>query len=76
MTAEDLPISPGTTIRTTQPNTGRGDDRTEAALAKRKWGVQGIVRAHYPGDLYDSYKVRHEDGTEAFYYRSEFKVEK
>lgn len=64
------PISPGTMVKTTQPNWDLRDEWTDEGWAERKWGVHGKVIIHHDshGLCYD---VQHEDGTVACYDPSE-----
>ena len=65
------PVSPGTTVRTTQPNLSFRHQWTDEGWAMRKWDVKGEVITHHDshGLCYD---IRHEDGTEGCYDPSEF----
>ena len=74
MTAKDYPpISPGTSVKTTQPNLDKRKEWTDEGWAKRKWGVKGKVITHHDshGLCYD---VRHEDRTRGCYDPSELEV--
>ena len=74
MTSEKYPpISPGTPVRTTEPNMSKRGDWTDEGWASKKWGVQGTVITHHDshGLCYD---VRHEDGTQGCYEPSELDV--
>lgn len=67
------PISPGTSVKTTEPNLGMRGEWTDEGWAKRKWDMQGEIITHHDshGLCYD---VRHEDGTVGCYDPSEFEV--
>ncbi len=67
------PISPGTLVKTIEPNLALRDEWTDEGWAKRKWGVRGKILTHHDshGLCYD---VRHEDGTEGCYDPSELRV--
>ena len=67
------PISPGTSVKTTEPNLGMRDQWTDEGWAGRKWGIQGKVFTHHDshGLCYD---VQHEDGTVGCYDPSELEV--
>jgi len=74
MTPEKYPpISPGTSVKTTQPNWAKRSDWTNEGWASKRWGVKGSVLTHHDshGLCYD---VRHEDGTEGTYDPSELEV--
>jgi len=74
MTSEKYPpISPGTPVRTTEPNMSKRGEWTDEGWASKKWGVQGTVITHHDshGLCYD---VRHEDGTQSCYDPSELDV--
>ena len=67
------PISPGTLVKTTQPNMALRGEWTADGWAKRKWGVKGEVLAHHDSHgLY--YDVRLPDGTVGCYDSSELKA--
>ena len=66
------PISYGTKVVTTVPNT-EVDDWTEEALLKRKWGVSGTIIMHHDSHGL-CYEIRHEDGTVGCYDPTEFEV--
>lgn len=42
----------------------------DTALARRRWGVHGVVEAVH-SSFYPMYEVRHNDGSRAFYERRE-----
>lgn len=67
------PISPGTSVMTTEPNMDKRDKWTDEGWAKRKWGVEGKIITHHDshGLCYD---VRHNDGTVGCYDPSELEV--
>lgn len=67
------PISPGTSVETTQPNWSLRREWTDEGWTKLKWGVRGTVIAHHDshGLCYD---VKHEDGSGASYDPTELKV--
>ena len=74
MTTENYPpISPGTHVRTTEPNLEKRREWTDEGWASKKWDVRGTILTHHDshGLCYD---VRHEDGTEGCYDPSEFEV--
>ena len=74
MTTETYPpISPGTSVKTTQPNLEKRREWTDKGWASKKWGVRGSVITHHDshGLCYD---VRHEDGTEGSYDPSELEI--
>ena len=64
------PISPSTTVRTTEPNESKREEWTDEGWAKRKWGVTGTVLTHHDshGLCYD---VQHPDGSVGCYDPSE-----
>ncbi len=66
------PISPGTSVRTTQENP-EITDWTKQAKKNRKWGVEGKVVTHHDshGLCYD---VRHSDGTGGCYDPTELEI--
>src|SRR5688500_9964041 len=67
------PISPGTVVRTTQPNMGLRREWTDEGWSQKKWGVQGRMIMHHDshGLCYD---VLHDDGTQGCYDPSELEV--
>jgi len=67
------PISPETSVRTTQANWSKRREWTDERWAGRKWGVRGKVITHHDshGLCYD---VLHKDGTEGCYDPSELEV--
>lgn len=67
------PISPGTSVRTTEPNWNLRKEWTDEGWGRRRWGVQGTVVIHHDshGLCYD---VRHQDGTVGSYDPSELEV--
>ncbi len=67
------PISPGTSVRTTQANWGLCKEWTEEGWASKKWGVRGKVLTHHDSHGL-CYEVRHEDGTVGCYDPSELEV--
>ena len=69
------PISPGTKVRTTQPNMALRKEWTDEGWESKEWGVQGVVIAHHDshGLCYD---VRHEHGTQGCYDPSELEIVK
>lgn len=64
------PISPGTFVKTTEPNMSQRENWTGEGWLKRKWGVRGTVLTHHDshGLCYD---VIHEDGSLGCYDPSE-----
>lgn len=67
------PISPGTIVKTTEPNWDLRSEWTDAGWASRRWGVWGETITHHDshGLCYD---VRHDDGTIGCYNPSELQV--
>lgn len=67
------PLSPGTSVMTTEPNLEKRSEWTDAAWKKRRWGVRGRIFSH--SDAHGlCYKIRHADGEVAWYDPSEFTV--
>ena len=67
------PISPGTSVKTTEPNLSMRDTWTDEGRAGRRWGIQGEVLTHHDSHgLY--YDVQHKDGTVGCYDPSELEV--
>jgi hypothetical protein len=67
------PISPGTIVRTTQPNWDKREDWTDEGWESRLWGVEGSIIMHHDshGLCYD---VRHPDGTQGCYDPTEIEI--
>lgn len=67
------PISPGTRVKTTEPNMALRKEWTDEGWARKKWDMEGEVITHHDshGLCYD---VKHQDGTEGCYDPTEFKV--
>lgn len=66
------PISAGTLVKTTSPNTPDSEWASEAR-ANRKWGVQGRILTHHDSHGL-CYEVKHSDGTVGAYDPSELEV--
>lgn len=66
-------ISPGTSVKTTEPNWSLRKEWTDEGWGRRRWNVRGTVITHHDshGLCYD---VRHEDGTVGSYDPSELEV--
>lgn len=67
------PISPGTVVKTTQPNLEMRNEWTDEGWARRRWGVRGtVITRHDSHGL--CYGVRHPGGTVGCYDPSELEV--
>jgi hypothetical protein len=66
------PISPGTSVKTTQENRTI-TDWTSEAQASRQWGVRGEIVTHHDSHGL-SYEVKHLDGSIGHYDPTEFEV--
>lgn len=66
-------LAVGTPVMTTGPNEALRREWTDAAWKKRKWNTTGTI-ASYSDSHGLCYKVKHEDGQEAWYDPSEFVV--
>ena len=67
------PLSPGTSVRTTQEDKSNADSWTESAKNRRRWGVEGEVIKHHDshGLCYD---VKHADGSVGCYDPTELQI--
>lgn len=66
-------LAVGTSVRTTGPNEALRREWTVAAWKKRRWNARGAIVSY--SDAHGlCYKVRHDDGHEAWYDPSEFVV--
>lgn len=72
-TTSPLLIKRGTPVRTTKADASSSGGWSDAALADRKWDMQGVVTDH--SDSHGlCYEIMHEDGTVGWYDPSEFEV--
>jgi len=67
------PISPGTRVKTTQPNMTMRREWSDKVWASRRWGIQGTVTTHHDAHGL-SYEVKHPDGSIGHYDPSELEV--
>lgn len=73
MSATYPPIAIGTRVKTTKENASLRGEWAPEAIAKRKWGMDGVVSDH--SDAHGlCYEVYHADKTHGWYDPSEFEV--
>ena len=73
MTEQYPPISYGTRVKTTEPNTALRRHWTDEGWASKKCGVEGVVIDHHDSHGL-SYEVEHDDGTVGHYDPSEIQT--